>query len=166
MYILEIELQKIVCEKKFQVDQHLKTSIYKAKLQKMKSESVQQSVKTTFQNVENQTRSETEVFHQDLCKGLVTASIPLKKLQNTPFEKFLQKYCNQNIPDESTIRKKNVHAGYKTVIQEIKVSLDNDSFYIIVDESTDTCDRYIAHLIIGALQGNNLSKPYLIAQKS
>ncbi|KAJ8968460.1 hypothetical protein NQ314_002290 [Rhamnusium bicolor] len=61
----------IVCEKKFQVDQHLKTSIHKAKLPKMKSRPIQMSVKTTFQNVGNQTRYEKEVFHQDLCKALV-----------------------------------------------------------------------------------------------
>ncbi|KAJ8969037.1 hypothetical protein NQ314_001936 [Rhamnusium bicolor] len=63
------------------------------------------------------------------------------------------------------MRKKNVHAVYKTVIQEIKVSLDNDSFHIIVDESTDTCSRYIVRLITGALQENNPCKPYLIASK-
>ncbi|KAJ8928230.1 hypothetical protein NQ314_019177 [Rhamnusium bicolor] len=88
---------------------------------------VQQSVKSTFQNVGNQTRSETEVFRQDLCKALVAANTPLKKLQNNQFKEFLQKYCNQNISDESTIRK-NVHAVYKRVIQETKFSLDNDSF--------------------------------------
>ncbi|KAJ8967157.1 hypothetical protein NQ314_003045 [Rhamnusium bicolor] len=81
----------IICEKKFQVDQHLKTSIHKATLQKMKSGPIQQSVKTTFQNVGNQTRSETEVFHQDLSKALVIANIPLKNLQNTQFKEFLQK---------------------------------------------------------------------------
>ncbi|KAJ8930218.1 hypothetical protein NQ314_016994, partial [Rhamnusium bicolor] len=142
----------IVYEEKFQVDQHLKTSIRKAKLQKIKSGPVKQSVKITYQNVGNQIRSETEVFHQDLCKALVAA---LNKLRNTQFKEFLQKYCNQNIHEEYTIRKKNVHAVYKMVIQEIKVSLDNDSFYIIVDESTDTYGRNIAHLIIGALQKNN-----------
>ncbi|KAJ8936068.1 hypothetical protein NQ314_012503 [Rhamnusium bicolor] len=74
-----MEFIKIVCEKKFLVDQHLKTFIHKANLQKMKSGPVQQSVKTTFHNVGNQTRSEMEVFHQDLCKALVAANIPLKK---------------------------------------------------------------------------------------
>ncbi|KAJ8934027.1 hypothetical protein NQ314_013627 [Rhamnusium bicolor] len=100
---LRFSVYYIVCEKKFQVDQHLKTSIHEAKLQKMKSGPIQQSVKTTFQNVGNQTRSETEVFHQDLCKALVAANIPLKKLHNTHFKEFLQKHCNQNIPDESNI---------------------------------------------------------------
>ncbi|KAJ8931262.1 hypothetical protein NQ314_015848 [Rhamnusium bicolor] len=112
----------------------------------MKSGPVQQSVKTTFQNVGNQTRSETELFHQDLAKALVAANIPLKMLQNTQIKEFLQQYCNQNIPDKSTIRKKNVHAVYKTVIQEIKVSLDNGSFYIIVDESILVVD--ISHILL------------------
>lgn len=36
----------IVCEKKFQIDQHLKTAMHKAKLQKNKSVPVQQCVQT------------------------------------------------------------------------------------------------------------------------
>lgn len=41
----------IVCEKKFQIDQHLKTAMHKANLQKNKSVPVQQCVQTAFQNV-------------------------------------------------------------------------------------------------------------------
>lgn len=130
----------IVCEKKFQINQHLKTAMHVAKLEKMKTRPIQQCVKTAFQNVEDKSKSERVVFHQDLCKALVAANIPLKKLQNTQFREFLQKYCNQNIPDESTLRKKNVSAVYETVIEEIKVSLGDEYFYIIVDENTDATD--------------------------
>ncbi|KAJ8949788.1 hypothetical protein NQ314_008106 [Rhamnusium bicolor] len=118
-----------------------------------------------IKNVSELELSGDKVFLKACAKIAIAANIPLKKLQNTQFKEFLQEYCNQNIPDESTIRKKTVHAVYKTVIQEIKVSLDNGSVYIIVDESIDTCGRYIAHLIIEALQENNPSKPYLIASK-
>lgn len=95
----------VVCEKKFKVVQHVKTSLHKAKLQKMKSQPVQQCVIRSFQNADK-TKSDKEVFNQDLCKALVAANIPLKKLQNLHLREFLQKYCNQTIPDESTLRKK------------------------------------------------------------
>lgn len=77
----------------------------------------------------------------------------------------MQKYCNQNIPDETTLRKKYVQTVYETVMGEIKVSPGDEHFYIIVDESTDSCGRYIAHLMIGGLQENEPGKPYLISSK-
>lgn len=155
----------IVCEKKFQIDQHMKTPLHKAKLQKMKSEPVQVSVKNAFKNVGEKSKSEKEIFEVDLCKALVAANIPLKKLQNPQLRGFLQKYCKQTIPDESTLRKKNVHSVYETVLEEIRASLGDKNFYIVVDESTDACGRYIAHLMIGALQEDKATNPYLIASK-
>lgn len=77
----------------------------------------------------------------------------------------VKKYCNQNIPDESTLRKKNVQTVYETVMREIKVSLGDEHFYIIVDECTDSCGRYIVHLMIGGLQENEPGKPYFISSK-
>ncbi|XP_050513176.1 cysteine proteinase 2 isoform X2 [Diabrotica virgifera virgifera] len=144
----------IFCEKKFQVDQHLNTATHKLKLKKMALGPVQQSINTSLQNVQDQDESKKEkrLFNQDLCKALLTANIPLKKLQNIHFRQFLQKYCNFNIPNEATLRKGNVNALYDGVIEEIKVSLSDNTFYVIVDESTDACGRYMVHLIIGALK--------------
>ncbi|KAL4141446.1 hypothetical protein QTP88_004084 [Uroleucon formosanum] len=41
-------------------------------------------------------------FLTDMCYALVDTNIPFNKLQSTPFKNFLQKYVNQNIPDESS----------------------------------------------------------------
>lgn len=155
----------IVCEKKFQVDQHLKTALHIAKVAKMKCAPVQQSVKNAFQNVGAKSQSDKELFQEDLCQTMMAANIPLRKLQHPQFRSFLQRHCNQTIPDESTLRKKNVHSVYEKVLQEIKSSIGEKHFYIVVDESTDACGRYIAHLMIGALQENNSTNAYLIASK-
>jgi len=44
-------------------------------------------------------------FLIDMYYALVATNIPFNKLQSTPFKNFLRKYVNQNIPDESTLRK-------------------------------------------------------------
>lgn len=74
---------------------------------------------------------------------MVAAYIPLKKLQNPQFRGFLQKYCKQTVSDESTLRMKSVHSVYENVLTEIRASVGDKNFYIIVDESTDACGRYI-----------------------
>lgn len=56
----------IVCEKKFQVDQHLKTALHIAKVAKMKCAPVQQSVKNAFQNVGAKSQSDKELFQEDM----------------------------------------------------------------------------------------------------
>lgn len=46
-----------------------------------------------------------------------------------------------------------------------KLLLYEKNLYIIVDESTDACGRYIAHLIIRALKEDRATNSYLIACK-
>ncbi|KAF0748382.1 Uncharacterized protein FWK35_00032412 [Aphis craccivora] len=79
-------------------------------------------------------------------KALIASNIPLKKLSNPKFRNFLKKYCrNQNIPDESTLRKNYIIDVY--------------------NETTDSCGRYIANLFIGKLSLEP-SPAYLIASKA
>jgi hypothetical protein len=47
----------------------------------------------------------TDNFCNDLCEAFVAANIPLSKLQNPVLKRFLQKYTNRPVPDESTLRK-------------------------------------------------------------
>ena len=44
-------------------------------------------------------------FSMDLCEALLSANIPLGKLNNRKFRKFLEDYTDKCIPDESTLRK-------------------------------------------------------------
>ncbi|KAJ8915555.1 hypothetical protein NQ315_012439 [Exocentrus adspersus] len=155
----------IACDKKFQVDQHLRTASHNAKVHKLKSGPVQQSVRMSFDNASDKTKSEKDVFNQELCRAFVAANIPLKKLQNQQLREFLQKHCNQNISDESTLRKKSLQVLYENVIQEIRTTIYKNNYYVIVDESTDACGRYIVHLIIGTLKEDGPGKPHLIASK-
>lgn len=151
------------CEKKFQVDQHARTPSHMAKVQKMKSSGTQITLKMSVEkSVE---KGGQAIFNDELCQALISANIPLKKLNNVQFKSFLQKYCNFNIPDESTIRKRGVVSVYNDVIHKIREEIAENYFYIIVDETTDSCGRYIAHMMIGTLQEDVSGRVHLIASK-
>lgn len=105
---------------------------------------------------------EQESFRFDLCNALVSANIPLAKLDNTMFKTFLGKYTKFLIPDRSTIRNKYVNMVFKETMIKIKDAIGDNNIYIIVDETTDTCGRYIANLLIGILNEDCAGKSYLI----
>jgi len=56
------------------------------------------------------------IFKEDLCKAMLSANIPLPKLNNKSFRNFLMKYTNKNILDESTFRK-----NYICDIKQLKI---------------------------------------------
>ncbi|KAK9731431.1 hypothetical protein QE152_g13636 [Popillia japonica] len=98
----------IPCEKKFQVDQHVKTSSHAAKLKncRLKNQSILQCIELGTK------KTDQKIFNEELCRALVSADIPLNKLNNTNFKSFLKSYCTYNIPDESTLRKGEVNSTY------------------------------------------------------
>lgn len=110
-------------------------------------------------------RSEQAIFNEDLCKALVTSNIPLIRLNNPNLRSFLQKYCKFNIPEQSILRKRGVDSLYIETREKIREITVGNHFYIIVDETTDSCGRYIAHLMIGSLREEMQIGPYLIASK-
>jgi hypothetical protein len=51
---------------------------------------------------------------------MLSANIPLNKLSNKYFKKFLLKCTAQNVPDQTILRKGNVEYCYQEVISEIR----------------------------------------------
>jgi hypothetical protein len=84
---------------------------------------------------------------------MICANIPLKKLQNPIFKNVLEKYSKKSVPDESTLRKNYVPHIYNETIKEIKKIVENRYIYFIVDETTDSCGRYIVNLLLGSMDG-------------
>lgn len=78
------------------------------------------------------------------------------------FKIFLEKYTKMSILDRSTIRKKYVDLVFEETISKIKEIISNNNIYFVVDETTDTCGRYVANLLIGSLDENYAGKSYLI----
>ena len=75
----------------------------------------------------------------------MAADIPLKKIENPSFRAFLEKYCNQHIPHDTTVRKTYVDVIYEETMSKIR------------DETTDvdpSC-RCVGNVVIEIL----FSKP-------
>lgn len=53
------------------------------------------------------------------------------------------------LPDANTLRKKSVHKCYSETISKIQSHIEGNFCYIVVDEITDVCGRFIANLLIG-----------------
>jgi hypothetical protein len=82
--------------------QHLKTTIHKENLKKLKSGSKQQTI---AQSLACSSVTDEQEFYFDLCNSMVSSNIPLTKLNNNVFKSFLQKYTGRHVPAESTLRK-------------------------------------------------------------
>lgn len=102
-------------------------------------------------------------FYADLCKALLSANIPLWKLQNPTFAHFLAEYTKKHIPDESTLRKNYVNRVYEDTVAEIRRRVADNFCFVVVDETTDVRGNYVAHLLLGTLGPSVVGSPFLIA---
>jgi hypothetical protein len=99
---------------------------------------------------------EIDVIREVSLKGemMVSANVPLNKVNNEQFKTFLEKYTTQLIPDESTLRKH--YACYEDVLRKIRCTV-----WVSTDETTDVCGRYVANVVIGTLFADRPSGPLL-----
>lgn len=98
-----------------------------------------------------------------MCTALLVCNIPFYKLNYPHLRAFLKKYCvHQNIPDESTLRKNYVQEIYQETMDQIRSKLNDKMLWISADETTDSCGRYIANLVMGTLDVEP-SPSYLVA---
>lgn len=83
-------------EKKYFVDHHSETVLYKNALERNNNKK-QLFITSTSQKSSN--------FFEDLCYAFVSANIPMHKLCNPVLKQFLEKHTKQKFPNESTLRK-------------------------------------------------------------
>lgn len=93
---------------------------------------------------------------------MIAANIPWNSLNNSTWRSFLEKHINQQIPDESTLRKTYLDKCHEDSLNKIRADLSNDYIWISVDETTDTIGRYIANLIVGKMSEYEPTKSYLL----
>ncbi|KAG7161110.1 CGG triplet repeat-binding protein 1-like 11 [Homarus americanus] len=93
----------VTASKKFQVQQHLKTSKH-IRLEAVKSNSAQKEQQLLLA-CSSKSGPDRSQFNADLCKAFVSADIPLHKLNNKCLKSFLEQYTGKKVPDESTLRK-------------------------------------------------------------
>lgn len=137
---------KVNAEKKFTVTQHLKTNKHEM-LARRKVESKSSEYTQQFFTVSNK----KSAFSKDLCKALMTANIPINKISNTEFRKFLEKYTLHAVPSESTLRKTYINDCYDECMLEIRQYITGNKIWVSIDETTDVEGRYIANVVVGTL---------------
>jgi hypothetical protein len=147
---------RVSAERRYIVTQHLKTDKH--------TRSVNRHKNATTSKIQQQVTlySKKCTFSKDLCKALLSANIPLNKVNNKDFRLFMEKYTNKEIPDESTLRKNYVNDIYVEIMNKIRSNIIGHKIWVSVDETTDVQGRYIANVIIGTLEVNKPGQVYLL----
>lgn len=101
-------------------------------------------------------------FCMDLATMLVSADIPVWKLDQPPVREFFSKYLKSelSLPSESTIRKNYIPKLYEQKMDVIRNDLKHEYLWVSVDETTDACGRFVVNVLAGALKED--SKTHLI----
>ncbi|XP_017472303.1 PREDICTED: uncharacterized protein LOC108363449 [Rhagoletis zephyria] len=142
-YVLFCKIcNKIVSsEKKYQVDQHLRTLKHRELYERRTL--IAASTEAGFNE-----------FSMDLCEAFISADIPLSKLSNPQLSTFLRTYTNEHIPQESTELKTYIDQIYIRLLNEMKNTLKHHFLWVSIDETTDIQGRYVANVIVGILHEN------------
>lgn len=120
----------------FQVVQHLRTQKHK-ELDSRHSDLI--SCSSTFGNSGNTLNME---FYEE---ALITADIPLFKLNSSQLRTFLSKYTNATIPSDSSLRKTYVERLSSTNLRQLVNKFKNRLLWLNVDEITDIEKPHIVY---------------------
>lgn len=149
---------KVTAEKRFAVQQNLSRDKHINGVERSKLQNEKNNTQSFITDVPN--RSE---YFLDLTRTFLSCNIPLNKLENPAFSKFLEKYTNKQTPDRSTLRKNYVSIlCYDETIQMIRSYVENKKLWVSIDETTDANGRYVANVIIGTLEVGNIGKMFLL----
>ncbi|XP_077528186.1 uncharacterized protein LOC144139806 [Haemaphysalis longicornis] len=152
--------KQVPCEKKFHLQQHERTALHQANALRNQPSTSRQSF--LAESIAQGKKSE---FSADLCEALVAANIPWAKIENKTFKNFLQKYCKQKVPSESTLRKEYLRPLYEKTLQEIRREIGEFHIWISVDETTDVTGRVLGHFVVGKLDAEEKTTPFLVCSK-
>lgn len=135
--------------KRFHVQQHCDTAKHKTNINRQSAHQSRQLF--LLDTAKGSTSSKSSEFSKDLCEMMVSANIPLNKVNYENFKKCMEKYTTQPIPNESTLRKNYLPSCYESALRKIKNSVGNNKIWVSIDESTDSCGRYVVNIVIGTL---------------
>ncbi|PSN34867.1 hypothetical protein C0J52_26367, partial [Blattella germanica] len=83
-------------------------------------------------------------------------------INNHTLKYFLAKYTRKHVPEESTLRKTYVGRCYNNVLSKLQIELADQFVWLSIDENTDCEGRFIANIIVGALNKEQNTIPYLL----
>jgi hypothetical protein len=142
--------------KKFQVDQHVKSHKHQAKLNKLceKNDNSKQQFLT-------QMKIPSSSYNQRLCEALISSGISFNALNNTKFRKILLEKPDK-IPDASTLKKYSVPKCYLNMMNRIRSELEDNKIWISIDETTNALGRYVDCVVVGKLSYSSENKCFLL----
>jgi hypothetical protein len=93
---------------------------------------------------------------------MVSSNIPLHKVEDARFRKFLEKYTTHPIPTESTLRKKYLAFCYGNKITKIRNSVGTNKIWFSIDETSDVDGRFVANVVVGTLKHEQPGEIFLL----
>ncbi|KAL4143045.1 hypothetical protein QTP88_005420 [Uroleucon formosanum] len=121
---------KVSALKRFTVEQHISREKHTRGVERQKES---EKPKTQLLLTDTSIISKKLSFNLELCQTLLLANIPLNKLNNEHFRKFLEKYIKVDFPDESTLRRNKIGQTIATKMEN--VILKNNRFKIVTNIS-------------------------------
>jgi len=106
--------------KRFIVTQHLKTAKHEHTVNRRKIHEL-----STIQSLLTQNTNKKSDFYSDAAQALLSANIPLYKVNHLKFKEVLKKYTSKNIPEESTLRKNYIDDIYEKTMTKIQSKVFN-----------------------------------------
>lgn len=150
---------KVNGDRRFVVTQHINTDKHKRIVKKnenLPNTEIQQLVTKNPKKC---------LFSLDLCKALMSANIPLYKINHPQFKYFLEKYTAKEIPSDTALRKNYMNDVYEETMTNIRENVKGRKLWVSIDETTDSEGRYIANVVIGTLETHSPGKIYLLTSE-
>ena len=140
----------VSCNKRFLVDSHRNTSKHQKALGS-KSENLIPQTSQTF------LRSSDTHFVEKVTKAVLSADIPLYKLNNTHIKNL---FCDNShgLPSETTCRRTALQLS-KDKLERIRNAVDDTQIFFIVDESILSGTQYL-NILVGSLEIPHVSYLY------
>ncbi|XP_022180013.1 uncharacterized protein LOC111040403 [Myzus persicae] len=157
--ILYCKICDIKCgsAKRFNVTQHLTTGKH-LKLVAQREKNI--NIKKAQQHFLTDTKK--SCFNKYLCSAMLSANIPLNKLNNESFKSFLVKYTGKIIPAVTTLRKGYVDEIYDETLIKIRNAVIDKKIWVSIDETTDSLGRFVANVIIFTLETDTPGQTFLL----
>ena len=144
--------------RKYTLDQHVGT-VKHTESRRLREASSALAVR---ERAVNQTVSRRNYFSTSLTEAFVKADIPLEKLQNECMKKFLEEISGQHVPAPTTLRAGYIQPLYDSALESVREAIGDSPIWVSIDESTDSCGRYVAHVLVSKLSPENASRSFLL----
>ncbi|RGB43301.1 hypothetical protein C1646_750051 [Rhizophagus diaphanus] len=140
-----IHLSQIDHEIKSIIDKHLQT--LKHENNKKNANNSNHLIQRIILLLTGNTLNEREKINIEVVEAFTFADIPLEKIEK--LKPFLIKYCKNGglITGANQLREKYLPLSYEIELQNLKNSIIDKIICIIIDKTTDCCDRHTVNLL-------------------